>query len=324
MRDRILGQFISGDNSVFYDLVKSDGTVLDTVKLVLKNQVLQTGTLINKENMLNDITAKQYNLLGSDATVNNALSMASTSLKKKLISTIVTSGNWVCPDGINKISALLVGGGGGGAVGSSNYSGGGSGYSLRIIELSVIPSNSYTISIGLGGIPGNPSGSNGGNTTAFGALALGGRGGATGATFIGGGSGAGGYLTNGGSFGNGSSGSGTTLGGYGMRGSIYSGTQTQLVSVNSNLSSVDNYNDIDVSSLTSSLYRVPLIAGGGAGGSSNIGGQSIKGESSGSGGGGLLEKGTTYDGGLGGGGGGGGSSIQTAGKGGDGCVLIFA
>ena len=91
--------------------------------------------------------------------------------------TFLTSGNWVCPDGV--FTVWLTGIGGGGGSGGSNGStggsspGGGSGYFGAKIPVAVVPGTVYPVAIGAGGLYGQGSpqtaGSSGG-ATSFGSL----------------------------------------------------------------------------------------------------------------------------------------------------------
>jgi hypothetical protein len=62
-----------------------------------------------------------------------------------------TSGTytWVAPSGVTKVSIVAVGGGGGGSVGGNTYWGGGA-LAWRN-NLTIIPGNSYTVYVGVGG-----------------------------------------------------------------------------------------------------------------------------------------------------------------------------
>ena len=82
-----------------------------------------------------------------------------------------TSGTWICPAGVTtiQVEAWGGGGGGGGAANTNNYrgAGGGGGAYQKIVSLSVTPGQSYTVTIGSGGIAGTVSanGGSGGNST---------------------------------------------------------------------------------------------------------------------------------------------------------------
>jgi hypothetical protein len=96
--------------------------------------------------------------------------------------TFYASGTWTAPTGVTKVRLLLTAGGGGGGGGSNfgyvigRTTGGMGGAVLAIV--SVTPGNSYTVTVGSGGIGGafvaaNAPGNNGtsGGTTSFGSLA---------------------------------------------------------------------------------------------------------------------------------------------------------
>lgn len=96
------------------------------------------------------------------------------------------NGNWTAPEGVTEV--LLIGcgggGGGGGAPPSGGVSGGfgGNGAPLGIRRLTVIPGNTYSVTIGAGGAGGGIS-TNGqtGTPSVFGSVTfLGGRGGSSG------------------------------------------------------------------------------------------------------------------------------------------------
>lgn len=101
------------------------------------------------------------------------------------VDVITASGNWVCPAGVTRVKAFVVGGGGGGGGTWANAqsAGGGGGGAIAIAYLTVVPGTSYAITIGSGGAGGTSSGngSNGG-TSSFSTLltARGGGGGGAG------------------------------------------------------------------------------------------------------------------------------------------------
>lgn len=99
----------------------------------------------------------------------------------------VTSGSFTCPSGVNEVYVECWGGGGGSA-GFDGSSGAGGGYAAGWVA--VVPGTSYTITCAAGGSAGYPSGTNGGNSTAFGITANGGTGGGAGPGPGGSGSGA--------------------------------------------------------------------------------------------------------------------------------------
>lgn len=77
---------------------------------------------------------------------------------KKLVTEIFTkSGNWTCPEGVEKISVRLFGGGGAGSAWlNSNYDfscvgAGGGGGCMAYSPLDVVPGTQYSITIGRGG-----------------------------------------------------------------------------------------------------------------------------------------------------------------------------
>lgn len=106
----------------------------------------------------------------------------------------VSSGTFTAPAGIIKVYLTMVGGGGGGAgaggVGAGNSgAGGGAGAVLVNYPFTVVPGNSYTVTIGAGGSAGGSSppgdGGNGGDTS-FDTVTVAGGGGGNKGTGVGG------------------------------------------------------------------------------------------------------------------------------------------
>jgi hypothetical protein len=100
------------------------------------------------------------------------------------------SGNWTVPDGVNRITVLVVGGGGGSGLGTTDqYTNGGGGGAGGLVfvdnvssigVVSVVPGNNISYSIGAGGLAAtsvNFPGNNGGDTTFGNLTAKGGGGG---------------------------------------------------------------------------------------------------------------------------------------------------
>jgi hypothetical protein len=93
--------------------------------------------------------------------------------------------SWTAPTGLYKLTrAILIGGGGGGSSGNGQWAagGGGAGF-VNVINVSVVPGTSYTLTVAALGAGATSCGSNGGNganTSAFGNIAYGGRGGLVG------------------------------------------------------------------------------------------------------------------------------------------------
>jgi hypothetical protein len=75
----------------------------------------------------------------------------------------VSSGNWTCPAGVQKVLVVVVGGGGGGKAGGSTgntgQDGGVGGFGVGV--LTVTPGTVYTVTVGSGGVGGSFSGGNG-------------------------------------------------------------------------------------------------------------------------------------------------------------------
>jgi len=95
---------------------------------------------------------------------------------------------WVCPQGVTAVSVICVGGGGGGDAGSDTVGvgggGGGGGVAYRN-NIAVIPGQSYTITVGAGGLgqivvnrTTTQSSTDGSSSTAFSCIATGGSKGA--------------------------------------------------------------------------------------------------------------------------------------------------
>lgn len=88
------------------------------------------------------------------------------------VEVFTTSGTWTCPTGVNAILVSMVGGGAGGGAaqsgGSKAAGGGGAGAYVEQIVLPVVPTTTYTVTIGSGGNGASSSGatgSNGNNTS---------------------------------------------------------------------------------------------------------------------------------------------------------------
>jgi hypothetical protein len=199
--------------------------------------------------------------------------------------TFTTAGanTFVAPSGVTLVTVECWGGGGaGGGNASSNGTGGGGGGGAyrKTINVSVVPGNSYTITVGAGGVP-NVSAGLGGTSSAVlvsTVTAAGGNGGTfTGTSGVGGTGGTGGTL-NGGNGSNGSSGN-FGGGGGGSAGTANSGN-----------------------SVVGSATGATAVTGGGAGGNGANGGNGdgSPGSAPGGGGGGVRAGGTTRTGGNGG------------------------
>lgn len=247
------------------------------------------------------------------------LATKATGLKKEL-ARFTASGTWTCPADVTEIDAWLVGGGGGGGL--FNGGGGGGGYCLMSRKIKVNPGESYSIIIGAGGA----RQTDGGNTTAFGKTAEGGKAGGTYSSSSGNitiayggdggsGGGAGGSAYRGGSLGGPGEGTKDTPGGKGSRSRI------TTAYANGERGTINPYDGID-------------YAGGGGGGGGGIGGGfcgGAPGDYSTSYIGGWPGSNDKQSGGGGGyyGGGGGGCDRQTMtaayyGQGMSGIVIIYA
>jgi len=93
------------------------------------------------------------------------------------VGTVSGTSTWVAPDGVTEVEYLVVAGGGGGG---GNRGGGGGAGGFRTGFLTVVPGNSYTVTVGNGGAGGvnNTYGANGGNSTFDAITSTGGGGGA--------------------------------------------------------------------------------------------------------------------------------------------------
>jgi hypothetical protein len=97
------------------------------------------------------------------------------------------SNTWICPAGVEKILAIVIGGGGGGGAGpgfgilAPGRSGGVGGYGLGL--LTVTPGSPYTVTVGAGGLGGSAYFGNGlaGGTSTFSTISATGGGGGSGA-----------------------------------------------------------------------------------------------------------------------------------------------
>lgn len=132
---------------------------------------------------------------GSVPIFNGLTNFVGAAIGKIVIFT--SSGTFVAPAGVTKVYLSMVGGGGGGGgSASANEGGGGGGGGGSIINypFTVIPGNSYTVTIGAGGSGGDtsPSAGNNGSATSFDTVSVpGGSGGASSSTGSGGSGGGG-------------------------------------------------------------------------------------------------------------------------------------
>lgn len=234
-----------------------------------------------------------------------------------------SSTDWTAPGGVNSVTYLVVGGGGGGG---GVLGGGGGGGGVRTGTLSVVPGNTYTVTVGAGGAIWTI----GGDSTFSTITSLGGgRGGRNGAGSAGGSGGGG---SNGGAAGAGTAGQGNN-GGIGVSAPSGAGGGGGAGAVGSNAGSgtavVGGAGGAGVaSSITGSSV---VYGGGGGGGGRNDAGGTTAGGAGGSGGGGTggnstnsvpPTAGTAGRGGGGGGGGFNGVGIESGAAGGSGIVII--
>jgi hypothetical protein len=125
--------------------------------------------------------------VSTNMIADGAVTAAKTNFKVKKVTQVLTasSGTWTVPNNITNITVTVFGGGGGGSRGDQTNGfpvyqlpgkNGGSG-GFGIVQLSVIPGNSYSYTIGSGGTGSNSgTGTNGGSTTFLGLTATGGLG----------------------------------------------------------------------------------------------------------------------------------------------------
>lgn len=128
-------------------------------------------------------TTYNFSISASDGTNTSTRSFSMIIPRTPVITTLnVGSGTWTAPAGITSIKLLMVGGGGGGGNnrGNGNGGGGGGGGIVYHPSVSVTPGQSYSYSVGSGGVAAaayNQSGGQGCVTTGFGATVGGGGGG---------------------------------------------------------------------------------------------------------------------------------------------------
>jgi hypothetical protein len=195
-------------------------------------------------------------------TTNN-FSLAASTVRQTFTTTGTTS--WTAPAGVTSVDYLVVAGGGGGS-----NSGGGAG-GMRTGTLTVVPSTSYTVTVGAGGVGGNASPASNGSDSVFASITSTGGGGGVSAGNNGqsGGSGGGG----------GASSTATTTGGSGTSGQGNAGG-------------------------TNGGFTVGPYPSGGGGGAGAVGGNGVSTTQAGNGGAGLASSisgsSVTYAGGGGG------------------------
>jgi hypothetical protein len=224
--------------------------------------------------------------------------------------TTVGTTSWTAPAGVTQVNYLVVAGGGAGKT--DNGGGGGAGGLLQG-QLTVIPGNSYTVTVGAGGTAGttpNP----GGNSVFSSLTAIGGGGGSGQSGGSGGGAGGNAGSGGAGTSGQGSAGGSATSPGNG------GGGGANAVGGNGTGSGGGAGGAGATSSITGTAV---VYAGGGGGGS--VGGTAGAG-GSGGGGAGTADSSTATAGtanrGAGGGGGGYSGGPGTGGAGGSGIVII--
>ena len=247
-------------------------------------------------------------------------------LNKYILSGVSTgTTTWTAPAGVTSIEYLIVAGGGGGG---GNGGGGGAGGLLRS-TISVVPNNSYTVTVGRGGVGGGiptggtgRGGTQGENSIFASATAVGGGAGAgySASGSSAGGSGGGGayYIHAGGSASQGNNGGAFFVGGYG------GGGGGGYSSIGSDMS--DGYTGgAGGSGYLASDFDLSYVAAGGGGGSYVTGGIGGSGVGGTGGTAQTIKIGGTSGApntGSGGGGGGAGDGWYNGGTGGSGVVVI--
>lgn len=76
MKDEVLQKALATDSAIIprYDIILPNGTkVAENVQLILKNDVLTPGTLLNKHTLLKDATAAMYGMSADDALPDDVL-----------------------------------------------------------------------------------------------------------------------------------------------------------------------------------------------------------------------------------------------------------
>jgi hypothetical protein len=253
---------------------------------------------------------------GQTATGTNAYTYVAT----VVIQTYTSSTTWTAPSGVTSVEYLVVGGGGGGG----SYGGGGGAGGFRTAAgYAVTPGNTYTVTVGAGGVGGtsNNRGTNGGDSVFSGITSLGGGGGGSSGTNNGrnGGSGGGGERSTG------SGGTGTA--GQGNNGAAGRGSSPYYGGGGGGASAVGTSGSGTTAGsggagTSSSISGVSVTYAGGGGGSATSGTAGSGG--SGGGGNGAVGNAAGSNGAAntGGGGGGGGSNPNNGGAGGSGIVII--
>jgi hypothetical protein len=246
-------------------------------------------------------------------------SFVTTNVNAGVVRSFTTTGttSWTAPSDVTQVEVLVVAGGGGGGAGSSG-GGGGAGGLIYNNQYPVVPGQTYTVAVGVGGSSG-ATGSNSifGNLTAI----AGGNGGGTSG-------GSGGGQPSGGGFPTGyNTGSGT--GGQGFGGGAGNGGANYPGGGGGGAGSVGGAASAGVggnggTGLQFGIIGTPTYYAGGGGGGGQSGGTAGTGGVGGGGAGAMLLGGSPGTANTGGGGGGCGynGAGQSGGAGGSGIVIV--
>ncbi|HFS0578677.1 TPA: hypothetical protein ACHYPN_004538 [Yersinia enterocolitica] len=131
-----------------------------------------TNIISNESPLITGALQKSANL--SDLT-NVPAALSNLGLGMRGTAVFTSTATWTCPAGVTTVYIDACGGGGGGAYGTLNATGGGGGGGAQAVRRSAInvsPGQTYTITIGLGGVAGVTGAVDGGNggVTSLGSL----------------------------------------------------------------------------------------------------------------------------------------------------------
>ena len=273
-------------HTLLWHTVATGGTASTTAPTPVTSS---SGTVTYYVSQKNDTTGCEGDRTAITINVDEVASpLVGTTITTKQVFTDIGSTSWVAPSGVTELNYLVVGGGGGGGNGfDTGGGGGGAGGMVLTGTLNVIPGQSYSVTVGRGGIGGenirsNRSGGAGNNSVFQTITAFGGPGGGGSRS---GGTGSGGSAqvgtsnapTGGAGGGNGSSsvrgsgGGGGGAAGNGGNGSSASGGSGGA-GVNSAISGVSTFYGVGGKGAKGNASTTGLVAtsntgnGGGAGG----------------------------------------------------------